>query len=63
MQLNVSSVEKKRIRKKIKIEMLRNVFDLGILYGFLRPGGVVGNKGIGVFGTLSSIIGLYQRWQ
>ena len=38
------------------------MFDIVVLMGFLRPGGIIGDKTIGIFGTLSSLIGVYQNW-
>jgi len=43
------------------IDSLRVVSDLVIAYSFVKPGSVNG-KTVGLLGTLTSIIGIYQLW-
>jgi hypothetical protein len=43
------------------IDTLRVVCDLVISYSFVKPGSVNG-KTVGLLGTLTSLIGIYQLW-
>jgi hypothetical protein len=43
------------------IDSLRVICDLVISYSFVKPGSVNG-KTVGLLGTLTSIIGIYQLW-
>lgn len=46
---------------QLHIDTLRVVCDLVISYSFVRPGTVNG-KVVGLLGTLTSLIGIYQLW-
>jgi len=43
------------------IDCARLILDLPVAYSFLHPGTVSG-KTVGLCGTITSVIGLYQLW-
>lgn len=47
--------------KALIIDTVRVVLDLVISYSFVKPGTVNG-KTVGLFGTATSLIGMYQLW-
>ena len=47
--------------KALIIDTIRVVADLIISYSFVKPGSVNG-KTVGLLGTLTSAIGIYQLW-
>jgi hypothetical protein len=46
---------------QLLIDSVRVVCDLVISYSFVKPGSVNG-KTVGLLGTLTSLIGIYQLW-
>jgi hypothetical protein len=46
---------------QLLIDSVRVVCDLIISYSFVKPGSVNG-KTVGLLGTLTSLIGVYQLW-
>lgn len=46
---------------ELLIDTVRVVCDLVISYSFIKPGSVNG-KTVGLLGTLTSLIGIYQLW-
>ena len=47
--------------KALIIDTIRVLADLVISYSFVKPGSV-NNKTVGLLGTLTSAIGIYQLW-
>jgi hypothetical protein len=49
------------VNPQLIIDSVRVVCDLVISYSFVKPGSVNG-KTVGLLGTLTSLIGIYQLW-
>jgi hypothetical protein len=47
--------------KEIIIDFIRVLGDFVISYSFVKPGSVNG-KTVGILGTFTSLIGIYQNW-
>lgn len=47
--------------KALLIDFLRVLCDFVVSYSFIKPGSVNG-KTVGLLGTLTSLIGIYQMW-
>mmetsp|Transcript_8442 Transcript_8442/g.9541 ORF Transcript_8442/g.9541 Transcript_8442/m.9541 type:complete len:250 (-) Transcript_8442:176-925(-) len=43
------------------VDIARNIVDIPVCIGFLKPGSV-SEEAMGLLGTVSSIIGIYQNW-
>jgi hypothetical protein len=48
--------------KGLIIDLVRVVCDTPVAYSFVKPGSVNG-KIVGLLGTLTSLIGIYQMWK
>lgn len=46
----------------LMLDTLRVVCDIPVSYSFVKPGSVDG-KVVGLLGTLTSAIGIYQMWK
>lgn len=57
--MGVSSVEKKRLRFNLHLEGIKNILDAPIAFSGMYPG-VIPSMVVGVLGTITSIVGIYQ---
>ena len=58
------SIDKKPALKnnQLIIDTIRVICDIPVAYSFVKPGSVNG-KAVGLLGTLTSAIGIYQMWK
>ena len=59
--MGVTSGEKRRLKFIIDLEILRNILDIPVAFGLAYPYRVP-SKVIGLLGTITSIIGIHQKY-
>ena len=60
--MNISFSEKKKRKQQLKLDKIKSYLDIVTGIGFLKPRGLVGDKVAGIFGTISSVLGVVREW-